>query len=86
MRIGEVLALSIKDIDYKENTIIISKTLTRDEHDKTILGDTTKTENSKRKILIDRKVKDILQQAQKRQVSNINSLLFKIRKNYMVIW
>ena len=46
MRIGEVLALSIKDIDYKENTIIISKTLTRDEHDKTILGDTTKTENS----------------------------------------
>ena len=76
MRIGEVLALSIKDIDYKNNTITISKTLTRDENDKTIMGDTTKTENSKRTILINDKVKEILKQAQKRQMTNINGLLF----------
>lgn len=76
MRIGEVLALSIKDIDYKKNTITISKTLTRDEHDKTIMGNTTKTLNSKRTILIDNKVKNILQQVQKKQISNINGLLF----------
>ena len=76
MRIGEVLALSIKDIDYKNNTITISKTLTRDENDKTIMGDTTKTENSKRTILINDKVKSILKQAQKRQMTNINGLLF----------
>lgn len=76
MRIGEVLALSIKDIDYKNNTITISKTLTRDENDKTIMGDTTKTENSKRTILINDKVKAILKQAQKRQMTNINGLLF----------
>ena len=76
MRIGEVLALSIKDIDYKNNTITISKTLTRDENDKTIMGDTTKTENSKRTILMNYKVKSILKQAQKRQMTNINGLLF----------
>lgn len=76
MRIGEILALSIKDIDYKNNTITISRTLTRDENDKTIMGDTTKTENSKRTILINDKVKAILKQAQKRQMTNINGLLF----------
>ena len=76
MRIGEVLALSIKDIDYKNNTITISKTLTRDENDKIIMGDTTKTENSKRTILMNEKVKLILKQAQKRQRTNINGLLF----------
>ena len=76
MRIGEVLALSIKDIDYKNNTITISKTLTRDENDKIIMGDTTKTENSKRTILMNEKVKLILKQAQKRQMTNINGLLF----------
>ena len=76
MRIGEVLALSIKDIDYKSNTITVSRTLTRDEKDRTIMGNTTKTENSQRTIFINDKVKDILKQAQKRQVSNINGLLF----------
>ena len=76
VRIGEVLALSITDIDYKNNAITISKTLTRDENDKTIMGDTTKTENSKRTILMNDKVKSILKQAQKRQMTNINGLLF----------
>lgn len=76
MRIGEVLALSNKDIDYKNNTITISRTLTRDIKDKTIMGDTTKTLNSKRTILIDNKVKNILKQAQKKQIANINGLIF----------
>lgn len=74
MRIGEVLALNIKDINYKTNTITINKTLTRDENDKTIMGDTTKTENSKRIILMNNKVKDIIKKAQ--NINNINGLLF----------
>ena len=76
MRIGEVLALSVKDIDYKNNTIRINKTLTRDINDKVIMGNKTKTLNSERTILMSDKVKSILKQAQKRQVSNINGLLF----------
>lgn len=55
IQIGEVLALTIKDIDYKLNTITISKTLTRDKNNKTIMGDTPKTENSKRTILMHQK-------------------------------
>ena len=45
LRIGEAVAIKITDID--ENYIYISQTMTRDENDKTILGDTTKTKNSK---------------------------------------
>lgn len=76
MRIGEVLALSTHDIDYKANTININKTLTRDENDKTIMGDTTKTENSKRIILMNNKVREILIRGKKGQISNVNGLLF----------
>ncbi len=76
MRIGEVLALSVSDIDFKANTITIRRTLTRDIHDKTIIGDTTKTENSRRTFLMTSRVKEILKQVQKRQVTNIQELLF----------
>lgn len=76
MRIGEVLALTYKDIDYESSTIEICKTLTRDENDKTIMGNTTKTINSKRKILMNERVKNLLQQVQKSQVKNIKGLIF----------
>lgn len=52
MRIGEILALSANDIDIKEKTIEINKTLTRDENDKYIVGKTTKTYNGTRTIPI----------------------------------
>lgn len=76
MRVGEVLALTIKDIDYKFNTITINKTLTRDENDKSIMGHTTKTENSKRTIIMNDKVKDIIKHVQENKINNINGLLF----------
>lgn len=76
MRIGEVLALSTKDIDYKKGTITINKTLSRNEEDKIILGNTTKTENSKRIIYISERVKNVLNKIQENQVININGFLF----------
>ena len=76
MRIGEVLALKNSDIDYKANLLHIRRTLTRDINDRTIMGDTTKTLNSKRSIVIDTKVKGILKNIQKNNISNINGLLF----------
>jgi len=76
MRIGEVLALSTKNIDYKKGTITINKTLSRNEEDKIILGNTTKTENSKRIIYISERVKNILNKIQENQVININGFLF----------
>lgn len=43
MRIGEALALAKNNVDLKENTINIVRTLTRDKNDKVIIGKTTKT-------------------------------------------
>ena len=43
MRIGEVLARKLTDIDFKNKTFKIDNTLTQDENYKVILGDHTKT-------------------------------------------
>lgn len=50
MRIGEILALKGEDIDFENKTISISRTLTKDEHDKIIVGTTTKTYVGTRQI------------------------------------
>ena len=43
MRMGEILALEVNDIDFKNKEIHIQRTLTKNKNDKTILGTTTKT-------------------------------------------
>lgn len=60
MRIGEILALSPKDIDLKNNIIHITKTLTKNANDKVIIGNTTKTYSGTRDIPITELTKDIL--------------------------
>lgn len=52
MRIGEILALEKKDIDFNNKIIHITKTLTKDVNDKVIIGDTTKTYSGTRDIPI----------------------------------
>ncbi len=83
MRIGEVLARSKDDIDFKNNTLNIHNTLTKDTEGKTILGKHTKTYNKrtgidsgKRIITINDEVKQILTQQIKNKITNINNLLF----------
>ena len=74
LRIGEVLALSDDCIDYRKNTLTIYRTLTQDENYNMIMGKTTKTETSKRTLIIDKKVRRILQKAQeKRDLLKANS-------------
>lgn len=60
MRIGEILALNVDDIDLENKVIHISKTLTRDENDKTIVGKTTKTYSGQRDVPIISTLYDIL--------------------------
>lgn len=72
MRIGEVLALSPKHIDFTNNVIHITRTLTKDEKGKFIVGDTAKTYNSVRDIQIIPIVKSILESIPK----NSSGLLF----------
>lgn len=60
IRIGEILALTYDDIDLENKVIHVSKTLTRDENDKTIVGKTTKTYSGQRDVPIISTLYDIL--------------------------
>lgn len=52
MRMGEICALSVEDYDTKKNIITVNKTITRDEKDRYVIGDTTKTEAGERKLTV----------------------------------
>lgn len=62
MRIGEVLALKISDIDFHNNTININKTLSRDIHYKVIIKEATKTRAGERIIPIPRMIRKMLKE------------------------
>ena len=71
MRVGEILALTVEDIDYNKNIIKVTKTLTRVLNDTYIIGDTTKTYSGKREIPI---LKDLLSIL--KEYKNSKGLLF----------
>jgi len=92
MRIGEVLALSVSDIDFNNNIIHINKSLTRDENERLILGEHTKTYNRKtyidkgeRDFPITNVVKDILDNILSNNMTNIKNMLFWDYKNNSII-
>lgn len=76
LRIGEVLALNLSDINLKEHNLYVNTTLTRDENDNTILGDTTKTVNGKRIITITPILEKIIIDCVNNMYKNENNLLF----------
>lgn len=62
VRMGEIAALSADQIDIVKNwgTLTITRTLTRDESYKTILGQTTKTYAGQRTLTLDDTAKNLL--------------------------
>lgn len=76
MRMGEINALKIEDIDLKNNVINVSRTITRGVGYKEMLSDTTKTENGVRQVPINSKLKDVLTEAIKQYQPNKYELLF----------
>ena len=76
MRMGEILALKVEDIDLQNKEINIKRSLTKDKNDKTIIGDTTKTYNSTRTIPITALYENELKHAIKNRYLNIDNLLF----------
>jgi len=76
MRMGEILALKTEDINFKEGTITIKRSLTKDKNGKTILGSTTKTYNSLRTIPISSLFEQVLRKSISDMTLNINNLLF----------
>lgn len=83
MRIGEVLALSKDCIDLKNYNLTVYKTITRNENDKVVLGEHTKTynkrtsvDNGKRTFPLSLKVQQILGNEMNKKITNIYNLLF----------
>ena len=67
MRCGEVSALTWSDIDYKNNVIHITKTLTSTEDGVLVVGDSPKSEAGKRDIPITDSIKTILARQKAKQ-------------------
>lgn len=78
MRIGEVLALTIDDINFDEEygTINVNKTLTKTKSGKVIVGKVTKTKKGKRNLHLDKVSKEVVLKAIKEMRSNSRNLLF----------
>lgn len=76
MRIGEILALKPDDIDFDNKLITIDNTLTKNTSGKVIIGDTTKTYESNRKIPITIITEPIFKDCITNYIPNKNNLLF----------
>lgn len=76
MRIGEILALQKNDIDFKNNVIHITKTLTKNIKQQTILGKVPKTSKSYRDIPITDLYIENLRDALSNIIPNENNLIF----------
>lgn len=62
MRMGEINALDINDIDFKNKIIHIRRTITRTFDDRATIGSYTKTVNGIRDIMMDSNVENILKE------------------------
>lgn len=62
-RIGEILALKLEDVDLNNNCFYIRRTTTLDENGKVILGDTTKTYNGERIVILNQITKPVIEHA-----------------------
>ena len=60
MRMGEINALQVKDVNFTFNTISVNKTVTRSEKGRAVLGESAKTEAGSRTLPMSEKVKEIL--------------------------
>lgn len=68
MRVGEATALTWKDIDYKDNVIHVTKTISRTDAGSYTIG-TPKSKTSTRDIPINEDIKGILQSQKEKQIS-----------------
>lgn len=77
IRIGECLALTYDNINIKEKTLTVERTMTRDENDKPILGKKTKTRAGKRTIIMSTQALSIAKKIKnEKKISNIHNLVF----------
>jgi len=82
MRMGEINALTLNDIDFTHNIIYVNKTITRDQEDKIILGKTTKTYSGTRKLEVPKNIIELIKRhIDTEYVENSQKLLFYNKKS-----
>ena len=81
-RMGEINALKVNDINFAENTISISKTISKDANDRPIIGKTTKTYAGCRTLHVGNEIITLL----KKCITNISpdALLFTAKNGTLV--
>lgn len=84
MRIGEILALTIENVDFDKNVIHIKNTLTRNKKQETVLGTTTKTYSGIRNIPITPLFEDALHRSISKMKLNENHLIFTDQYNQVL--
>ena len=86
MRKGEALALYWPNIDFKQGTINIDKSVTRTVDNKMIVGSSTKTANSERTINIDDKTLSLLNEWKKVQKKQLEILGLPHQKSKQLVF
>ena len=84
MRMGEVNALTINDINTKFNFINVDKTITRKEHGRAFVNTFPKTAKGNRQIPINTMVKPIIDQVLSGYVPTTDNMLFHTSRNSIV--
>lgn len=84
MRMGEVNALTINDINTKFNFINVDKAITRKEHGRAFVNTSPKTAKGNRQIPINTMVKPIIDQVLSGYVPTTDNMLFHTSRNSIV--
>lgn len=86
MRMGEINALTLKDVNFTFHTITINKTVSRNKDEKPILSSTTKTDAGNRILQIKATVENLLHDyIDNHYINNTKQLLFYNKLNEGVI-
>lgn len=76
MRMGEINALTVNDVNLKFKTVEVNRTITKDGNDIAVLGENTKTEAGHRLIPLSRAAQDVLTEVMANYLPNKYNLLF----------
>lgn len=76
MRMGEINALSVNDLNTNFNFINIDKTISKGEHGEAFVNDTAKTENGNRQIPINETVRPVIEKIVSEYKATDDNVLF----------
>ena len=84
MRMGEINALTKKDINTNFNFINIEKTIAKGEHGEAFVNDSAKTDKGNRQVPINTLVKPVIDKVLKNYVPKKDGMLFHTTKGTLV--